>query len=187
MTWDHVRELRRAGMDVQSHTRNHRVLQTLTQSELRDELDGSRDDLRRALGETPRAIAYPVGHPLGASSPVRTALEKSGYEIGLTNGTGPTPLDGTVDRFDIRRQMTGRDVSNAFFLAILAMPEFAPTHLWRLPANLPDGRDIAAAGPELLPDDVAPPAGLATSSINGIATSDVGGLATSAIRDAAVP
>jgi peptidoglycan/xylan/chitin deacetylase (PgdA/CDA1 family) len=188
MTWDQVRELRKAGMDVQSHTRNHRVLQTLTQSELRDELDGSRDDLRRALGEAPRAIAYPVGHPLGATSPVRTALEKSGYEIGLTNGTGPTPLDGTVDRFDIRRQMTGRDVSNAFFLTILAMPGLAPTHLWRLPANLPDGRDLGGAETGPRPSDIAPPAGLATPSITGKATQDIDGLATpSSVRDATVP
>jgi peptidoglycan/xylan/chitin deacetylase (PgdA/CDA1 family) len=185
MTWNHVRELRKAGMDVQSHTRNHRVLQTLTQGELRDELEGSRDDLRRALGEAPRAIAYPVGHPIGATSPVRIALEKAGYEIGLTNGTGPTALSGTVDRFDIRRQMTGRDVSNAFFLSILAMPALAPTHRWRLPANLPDGRDVNAdTGGR--PSDVAPPAaGLATPDIGGIRTSDIDGLAKSSIRAAA--
>jgi peptidoglycan/xylan/chitin deacetylase (PgdA/CDA1 family) len=155
MTWDHVRSLRKAGMDVQSHTRNHRVLQTLTQSELRDELDGARDDLRRALGEAPRAIAYPVGHPLAATSPVRTALETSGYEIGLTNGTGPTSLAAAVDRFDIRRQMTGRDVSTEFVLTILAMPELAPTHLWWLPANLPDGRDLGGAETAARASDVA--------------------------------
>lgn len=118
MTWDQVRALRKAGMDVQSHTRSHPALQSLSSSELGDELEGSRDDLRRALGESPRAIAYPFGYPLGYRSPVRMALERSGYEIGLTNGTGPTPLGGKVDPFDIHRQMTERGFSNALVLAI---------------------------------------------------------------------
>lgn len=68
MTWDHVRALRRAGMGVQSHTRTHRVLQTLRPDELEDELGGSRSDLERALGESIRAVAYPVGFPLARTS-----------------------------------------------------------------------------------------------------------------------
>jgi hypothetical protein len=39
--------------------------------------------------------------PLGRASPLRSALERAGYEVGFTNGTGATPLDGEVDRFDI--------------------------------------------------------------------------------------
>ena len=136
MTWDHVRALQKAGMDVQSHTRTHRVLQTLTHGELQDELDGSRDDLRRELGAPARALAYPTGKPVGRTSPVRAALEKSGYEIGLTNGTGPTPIGGGVDRFDIRRQSIDRDVSKALLLTILALPRLAPRHPWDLPANI---------------------------------------------------
>lgn len=129
MTWEHARALQKAGMDVQSHTRTHRVLQTLTPGELRDELEGSRDDLRRELGVSPRAIAYPVGTPLCHSSPVRTALARSRYEIGLTNGTGPMPVGGVIDRFDIRRQATGLELSNALFLTMLALPRLAPTRL----------------------------------------------------------
>lgn len=131
MTWDHVRALRGAGMDVQSHTRHHRVLPILAPEELREELEGSRDDLRRALGEAPRAIAYPVGNPLEVASPVRVALERAGYEVGLTNATGPTRLDGARDRFDVCRQATGREVSNALLLTILAMPTLAPRSAWR--------------------------------------------------------
>jgi peptidoglycan/xylan/chitin deacetylase (PgdA/CDA1 family) len=136
MTWDHVRALRKAGMDVQSHTRTHRVLQTLTPTELTDELEGSRADLARELGEPARALAYPVGNPLAAVSPVRRALEKSGYEIGFTNGTGPTPLRKPVDPFNIRRQTIERNFPHALFLAMLALPRLAPTHPWHLPTNV---------------------------------------------------
>src|SRR5690349_9122872 len=47
MTWDQLRALSRAGMDVESHTRRHRVLQTLDDDALRDELLGSRQDLEQ--------------------------------------------------------------------------------------------------------------------------------------------
>jgi peptidoglycan/xylan/chitin deacetylase (PgdA/CDA1 family) len=135
MTWDHLRALKKAGMDVQSHTQTHRVLQTLTESELQDELEGSRDDLCRELGGPVQALAYPVGYPLGRVSPLRRALEKAGYEVGFTNGTGATPLGGEVDRFDIRRQMIERDFSSALLLTILTLPRLAPKHRWKLQAN----------------------------------------------------
>jgi peptidoglycan/xylan/chitin deacetylase (PgdA/CDA1 family) len=130
MTWDHVRALRRAGMDVESHTRTHRILQTLSAAELRFELEGSRDDLRRELGEAPRALAYPIGKPLAASSPIRAALVRAGYRIGLTNGTGPTPTWSTPDPFNIRRQTVARDLSTTFLMSILAVPPLAPKHPW---------------------------------------------------------
>jgi peptidoglycan/xylan/chitin deacetylase (PgdA/CDA1 family) len=132
MTWDHVRALRAAGMDVQSHTRTHRILQTLSPSELSAELLGSRQDLQRELGEPARAIAYPVGRPLGASSPIRAALQQAGYEIGFTNGTGPTSLWSPRDRYDICRQTVARDLSTPYLLSILAVPPLAPRHPWQV-------------------------------------------------------
>ena len=131
MSWDHVRALKRAGMDVESHTRSHRILQTLSALELSAELEGSRRDLRRELGQAPRAVAYPVGKPLGPSSPVRAALQRAGYEIGLTNGTGPTPTWGARDPFDIRRQTVARGLGPRFLLSILALPPLAPKHPWQ--------------------------------------------------------
>jgi peptidoglycan/xylan/chitin deacetylase (PgdA/CDA1 family) len=130
MRWDHVRALHRAGMDVQSHTRTHRVLHTLAPHELADEMVGSRLDLERELGAPVRSIAYPVGKPVGPDSAIRSALAESGYEIGFSNGTGPTPLWGPIDRFDIRRQTIERDLSDEFLLSILAVPALAPKHPW---------------------------------------------------------
>jgi peptidoglycan/xylan/chitin deacetylase (PgdA/CDA1 family) len=135
MTWDHVRELRKAGMDVQSHTRTHRVLQTLPPSELCDELAGSRDDLERELGEPARALAYPVGNPLPGASPIRAALEKAGYEIGLSNLTGSNLVNGRVDRFNICRQAVGMNASDEYLLALLTLPSLAQKYPWQLDAR----------------------------------------------------
>jgi peptidoglycan/xylan/chitin deacetylase (PgdA/CDA1 family) len=131
MTWDNVRSLRKAKMDVQSHTRTHRVLQTLSPDELDDELSGSRADLERELGEPVRAMAYPVGRPLEGASPIRLALKKAGYQIGFTNGTGSTSLWGSVDAFNISRHTVDRRFSEPYLLGILAVPFLAPKHPWR--------------------------------------------------------
>ncbi|HEX6767545.1 MAG TPA: polysaccharide deacetylase family protein [Polyangiaceae bacterium] len=131
MNWDQVRALRRAGMGVQSHTRTHRVLQSLTPDELDHELSGSRADLERELGEPIRAVAYPVGKPLPGTSPVRAALERAGYELGFSNGTGSTPLWGQRDRFDIHRQTIGRNLPQSYVLGMLALPSLAPRPRWR--------------------------------------------------------
>jgi peptidoglycan/xylan/chitin deacetylase (PgdA/CDA1 family) len=128
MTWDHVRELRRAGMDVQSHTRSHRVLDTLPPADLLDELAGSRADLEREIGEAACALAYPVGSQLGKNSPIRAALSQTGYEIGLSSNTGSNPLAGPVDRYNIRRQAVGLNVPEAYLLAMLTLPSLAHRH-----------------------------------------------------------
>ncbi len=135
MTWDHARELKRAGMDVQSHTRSHRVLDTLPPADLLDELAGSRADLAREVGEAPRAIAYPVGNQLGANSPIRAALAQAGYAIGLSSNTGSNPLHGPVDRFNIRRQAVELNLPDGYLLAMLTMPSFAHKHPWQVAAE----------------------------------------------------
>jgi len=133
MTWDHIRALARAGMDVESHSRRHRVLQTLDDRELRDELTGSREDLVAALGRPVRAVAYPVGRRLGRGSErIRAAVTAAGYKIGLSNASGanriwPGTLGGMMpfDRLDVRRHSLDRSMSDAMFLAQIALPRIA--------------------------------------------------------------
>jgi peptidoglycan/xylan/chitin deacetylase (PgdA/CDA1 family) len=122
MTWDHVRELRAAGMDVQSHTRTHRVLQTLDPRALADELLGSRRDLERELGEPVTAISYPVGQSIAKVGAIRRALVDAGYKIGFTNQTGTVPLGAGIDRFDVNRIALDRQTPDALFRAMLALP-----------------------------------------------------------------
>jgi peptidoglycan/xylan/chitin deacetylase (PgdA/CDA1 family) len=132
MSWDHVRTLARAGMDVESHSRSHRVLQTLDDGELRDELAGSRADLEAQLGRPVRAIAYPVGRTIARHVRIRTAIAAAGYRLGLSNASGatrlwPTPLRRVLpaDRFDVKRMSTDRAMSDAMWLMQLVAPAFA--------------------------------------------------------------
>jgi peptidoglycan/xylan/chitin deacetylase (PgdA/CDA1 family) len=124
MTWDHVSALRRAGMGVQSHTRTHRVLQTLHPAQLADELDGSRRALENVLGERVRAISYPVGRPLRGVPNVREAVRSAGYELGFSNGTGVNSAV-RLDPLDLRRLSLDGSLDDSFFRTMLALPWLA--------------------------------------------------------------
>jgi peptidoglycan/xylan/chitin deacetylase (PgdA/CDA1 family) len=132
MTWDQVRALTRAGMDVESHGRRHRVLQTLDEATLTDELTGSRIELEAQLGRPVRAVAYPVGRRINGERRIRDALAAAGYQLGMSNHSGvnrwwPPPLRklSPIDPFDVRRLATDREMSDAMFLTQIALPQLA--------------------------------------------------------------
>ena len=132
MQWDQVRALARAGMDVESHGRRHRVLQTLDAAGLVDELDGSKADLEAQLGRPVRAVAYPVGRRIAREARIRDAIAAAGYRIGMSNTSGtnrvwPAAIRTVMpmDPFDVRRVATDRGMSDAMYLTQVAVPRLA--------------------------------------------------------------
>ena len=125
MSWDDVRRLRDAGMEIQSHTRSHRVLSTLRAAELDAELGGSREDLARELGSPPCAISYPVGQPIGDRPELVAAVRSAGYSVGFS--TGVSWQERRVNPLDMGRAMLDRGLSDAQFRALLVHPSFAST------------------------------------------------------------
>src|SRR5262249_48820087 len=123
MTWDDVRALADAGMDVESHSRSHRVLQTLTPGDLDLELAGSRADLEHQLGRPVRAVAYPVGRNITGSPAIRPAVLRAGYRVGFSNASGSSLIWPATDRYDIRRWAVDRQMSDAMFLGQAALPQ----------------------------------------------------------------
>lgn len=124
MTWAQVVALRRAGMDVQSHTCSHRVLQTLGPVELAHELRDSRKKLEDVLGEPVRAISYPVGKSLDAVPHVKRAVRDAGYELGFSNANGVNRVRA-FDPLDARRISLDVAMSEPMFKAMLAIPWLA--------------------------------------------------------------
>jgi peptidoglycan/xylan/chitin deacetylase (PgdA/CDA1 family) len=125
MTWDEVRALRAVGMDVQSHTAGHRVLQTLPAAELDRELAGSKARLEAELGEPVRTLSYPVGRPIASAPHIRDAVAAAGYELGFSNSSGINYDWRRLDRYDVRRVSVDPGASHALFLAQLAVPPLA--------------------------------------------------------------
>jgi peptidoglycan/xylan/chitin deacetylase (PgdA/CDA1 family) len=121
MTWDHVRALRRAGMDVQSHTTTHRVLQTLTPTDLAFELTTSRAKLGEVLGEPVHAVSYPVGRSLEWEPHIREAVRAAGYELGFSNCTGVNHT-WSFDPLNMRRMSTDGASTDTQFQSMIAVP-----------------------------------------------------------------
>jgi peptidoglycan/xylan/chitin deacetylase (PgdA/CDA1 family) len=121
MTWDHVRALQAGGQDIGSHTRTHRVLQTITDAELDDELRGSRLELEAQLGQAVRALAYPVGYSVLGDKRIVSAVERAGYQVAFTNASG---INHTrrPHRLDVRRVAMEYGMTMALFRASVALP-----------------------------------------------------------------
>lgn len=121
MTWDHVRQLSASGMDIGSHTRTHRVLQTLPPEDLDAELRGSRLELERQLGRPVRAIAYPVGYSILERPDLVAAVERAGYQVAFSNATGLI-TSRRPHRLDLSRLAAERDMPDALFRASVSVP-----------------------------------------------------------------
>ncbi len=81
MTWDEVRALQAAGMDVGGHTVSHAVLANLPPGEARREIAACREALLERLGRPPRHFAYPNGYHTPA---VRRFVAECGFEAAVT-------------------------------------------------------------------------------------------------------
>lgn len=118
MDWPHIRALRAAGMDVQSHGHSHTVLNTMSPADALSDLTRSRRLLGEALGEVIHAVAYPVGYPLRGVH--RDAVRAAGYELGFTNNTG-VGMTLALDPLNVPRIAMDRGQVGAFYkLKLLA-------------------------------------------------------------------
>ena len=125
MDWDQVRALKAAGMDVQSHTHSHRILQTLSDEQVREDLCTSRTLLEGQLNAPVFAVAYPAGKPIAAHPGLRRAVRRAGMRLGLTTAPGSMRLEKSIDWLGIPRVTVERDMPEPFFRGCLAFPQLA--------------------------------------------------------------
>lgn len=91
MTWDEVRELRKAGIEFGSHTVTHPKLVQLNWSDVERELRDSKVELETQLGARVTTFAYPFAFPQAKALFVQKfgdALVENGYRCCLTTEVG---------------------------------------------------------------------------------------------------
>lgn len=116
-TWSQLREMRSAGMAIESHTHSHPFLSELSESALRDELRRSRELLCEQLGEESTMLALPGGDPPRA--PLQRLLMDEGYRTvatsrwGVNDGSQRGGAVNLVRRCTIRGEMADHE-----FLAV---------------------------------------------------------------------
>jgi peptidoglycan/xylan/chitin deacetylase (PgdA/CDA1 family) len=101
LSWDALRELAARGVEIGSHTISHPHLPDLADTDLRRELQLSKDQLESELGRRCRFLAYPYGeHDLR----VRAVAAAAGYAAAFTLNAPRRPTDRlAVGRVDIYR------------------------------------------------------------------------------------
>jgi peptidoglycan/xylan/chitin deacetylase (PgdA/CDA1 family) len=122
MTWDELRSLVERGIEIGSHTETHPHLTSLSDQELRLELQDSRERLEEGLGVACRFLAYPYGEE---DQRVRAAARSSGYEAAFAlpgrqalpdayavPRVGVWRGDGSL-RFDLKTSSLGLRLSDA--------------------------------------------------------------------------
>lgn len=101
-----VQTLRRAGWEIASHSLTHPELPALDAARLRDEVAGSRAQIRALSGVTPRFFCYPFGH---LDARVVAAVRAAGYRAATTTRSAfATPADPyRLARVQVSRGVTG--------------------------------------------------------------------------------
>lgn len=127
LTWDDVRALRDAGMEVHSHTHRHRVLTTLSDAEAKRELLESRQALERELGVQVWAVSYPCGRSIESDPELCTDVREAGYELGFSTERGNNGANDSKARpLHLHRVTFETTTPMSLFRGILAFPFLAP-------------------------------------------------------------
>ena len=102
MTWDELRGHADRGIAIASHSVSHAHLTRLSDAELRDELEGSKDELEAELGQPCAELAYPYGEH---DPRVREAARSAGYRRAYAL-RGPASDPYSLPRVDLYRRHT---------------------------------------------------------------------------------
>ena len=94
LSWDEVRELDAAGVEVGSHTVTHPILTRVEVRQLRHELTASKARLEEMLGRPVPLFCYPNGN---YNERVVREVERAGYDVAVSsdygmNGLASSPL-----------------------------------------------------------------------------------------------
>jgi len=77
MTWDQVREMNGAGMEIGGHTRTHPYLPNVNnQADLENEIIGGKSAIETQIGHTIDVFAYPFGH---YNDNIISVVKKAGF------------------------------------------------------------------------------------------------------------
>ena len=98
LSWDMAREMKAAGMFIESHGRNHASLRNRNDDYLVWQALGSAETIEHELGVRPRFITYPFGHY--DRNTIRI-FESAGFWGGVTINAGAT--HSTDNLFQLRR------------------------------------------------------------------------------------
>lgn len=122
MTWDMVREMAAAGMEIGGHTVSHPVLSRLAPDAQRAEIEGGQERFLAELGRVSRSFAYPVGSRDAFDGHTKAAVRAAGFDVAFSFYGGYARMK-TWDPLDIPRVHLSSDTSLTAIRALIAVPQ----------------------------------------------------------------
>ena len=115
LSWDQLRAIAGAGIEIGGHTVTHPQLDQLPPDLLGKELADSKNELESQLGQPVSGVAYPFGY---SSRLVRAHAACAGYEYGCV--VGNRLATGASDQFALPRLTISRSTRLPGFAKIVA-------------------------------------------------------------------
>jgi peptidoglycan/xylan/chitin deacetylase (PgdA/CDA1 family) len=115
LSWDQVRGLRAAGMEIGNHTFDHVSLTTQTPGAEAREVDEAQAAITREVGEAPATFAYPFG---AVNRSAVSAVQAAGLRLAFTTAWGTTEAWAT--RYLLPRFHVGASLLPASLLDVIA-------------------------------------------------------------------
>lgn len=88
LTWDDLRLMQEAGMEIGSHTVEHVNMGSADEATMRREIQQSLETLNRELGDRQRCFSFPWGGPADVSPLAVQAIRDAGYYAATTTTHG---------------------------------------------------------------------------------------------------
>jgi peptidoglycan/xylan/chitin deacetylase (PgdA/CDA1 family) len=111
LTWKQLRELSSEGLTLGSHTRTHPLMTQITPERMREEVQGSLEDLQREIGTCLPIFCYPNGNH---NDVVLAVLREQGIRLAFTTLSGTNEL-GFVDPLRLHRTVIMPRTTPAIF------------------------------------------------------------------------
>jgi peptidoglycan/xylan/chitin deacetylase (PgdA/CDA1 family) len=111
LSWKQLRELAREGLTLGSHTRTHPIMTHITPEQMREEVRGSQEALKREIGTCLPIFCYPNGNHNDA---VLTVLRDQGIRFAFTTLSGLNKL-GSLDPLRLHRTVIMPRTTPAIF------------------------------------------------------------------------
>jgi len=122
MTWNQLREMRAAGMEVGSHGVHHHILAKLSPAAMAVEVRESMRTLERELGPPIEVLSYPVGGPDSYNEQVIAVAREAGFRMACNYVTGVNRLPAAA-HYELQRLSVESEMDLDWFAAMTSLPE----------------------------------------------------------------
>ncbi|MFQ5584695.1 MAG: polysaccharide deacetylase family protein [Calditrichia bacterium] len=118
LNWDEIRDMRRQGHIIGSHTHTHPILSTLTEQESYRELKISKEIIEKQTGQPCLVFSYPNGEKKDYKELQKKQLKELGYQCAFTS---IRPFDGfPTSPYELCRVNISRKMPMPVFEAVIS-------------------------------------------------------------------